>query len=54
VTISASIGITSAWGREGEARGPQALLAEADHAMYRAKQAGKGVFFISPQARWAA
>lgn len=53
VTISASIGITAARGREGEARGAQALLAEADHAMYDAKQAGKGTFIISPQAEWA-
>jgi diguanylate cyclase (GGDEF)-like protein len=54
VTISASIGISSAHGREGAARGAQALLAEADHAMYQAKQAGKGVFVISPQAEWVA
>jgi diguanylate cyclase (GGDEF)-like protein len=54
VTISASIGISSAHGREGAARGAQAVLAEADHAMYQAKQAGKGVFVISPQAEWVA
>jgi diguanylate cyclase (GGDEF)-like protein len=52
VRISASIGISSARGREGAERGAQALLAEADHAMYQAKQAGKGVFVISPQAEW--
>ncbi|MFL6672126.1 MAG: diguanylate cyclase domain-containing protein [Massilia sp.] len=52
VRISASIGISSARGREGAARGAQVLLAEADHAMYQAKQAGKGVFVISPQAEW--
>jgi diguanylate cyclase (GGDEF)-like protein len=54
VTISASIGISSARGRAGAARGAQALLAEADEAMYRAKQAGKGVFVVSEQAEWAA
>jgi GGDEF domain-containing protein len=53
VQISASIGISSARGREGGARGAQALLAEADQAMYQAKQRGKGVFVISPQAEWA-
>jgi diguanylate cyclase (GGDEF)-like protein len=53
VQISASIGISSARGRGGAQRGAQALLAEADHAMYQAKQAGKGVFVISPQAEWA-
>jgi diguanylate cyclase (GGDEF)-like protein len=52
VEISASIGIASARGREGAARGAQALLAEADQAMYQAKQAGKGRFVISPQANW--
>jgi diguanylate cyclase (GGDEF)-like protein len=52
VAISASIGIASARGRAGAERGAQALLAEADHAMYQAKQAGKGVFVISPQAQW--
>jgi diguanylate cyclase (GGDEF)-like protein len=54
VRVSASIGISSARGRAGAARGAQALLAEADQAMYQAKQAGKGVFVISPQAEWAA
>jgi diguanylate cyclase (GGDEF)-like protein len=52
VAISASIGISSARGRAGAARGAQALLAEADQAMYQAKQAGKGVFAISPRAEW--
>jgi diguanylate cyclase (GGDEF)-like protein len=52
VAISASIGIASALGRAGLERGAQALLADADHAMYQAKQAGKGVFVISPQAVW--
>jgi diguanylate cyclase len=53
VAISASIGISSARGPEGVLRGAEALLAEADHAMYQAKQAGKGVFVISPQAEWS-
>jgi diguanylate cyclase (GGDEF)-like protein len=53
VKISASIGISSARGREGAAKGAQGLLAEGDHAMYEAKQAGKGRFVISPQAEWS-
>ena len=52
VTISASIGISSARGHLGAARGSAALLAEADKAMYEAKQAGKGVFVVSPAAQW--
>jgi diguanylate cyclase (GGDEF)-like protein len=52
VSISASIGISSARGRAGADRGAQALLADADHAMYQAKQAGKGVFVISEEAEW--
>jgi diguanylate cyclase (GGDEF)-like protein len=52
VSISASIGIASARGREGAARGSKALLAEADQAMYAAKQGGKGVFVVSEQAEW--
>jgi diguanylate cyclase (GGDEF)-like protein len=53
VSISASIGISSARGRKGAQRGAQALLAEADQAMYQAKQAGKGGFAISPRAEWS-
>jgi diguanylate cyclase (GGDEF)-like protein len=52
VAISASIGISSARGQMGAARGSAALLAEADKAMYEAKQAGKGVFVVSPDAQW--
>ncbi|MCC2955185.1 diguanylate cyclase [Massilia sp. IC2-477] len=52
VSISASIGISSARGHAGAARGSAALLAEADKAMYEAKQAGKGVFVVSPEAQW--
>ncbi|MEO7494260.1 MAG: diguanylate cyclase [Massilia sp.] len=53
VRISASIGISSAHGREGTARGAAALLAEADQAMYQARQAGKAAFSFSPQEQWA-
>jgi diguanylate cyclase (GGDEF)-like protein len=52
VTISASIGIASARGQAGAARGQEALLADADKAMYEAKQAGKGRFVVSPQSQW--
>jgi diguanylate cyclase (GGDEF)-like protein len=52
VAISASIGIASARGRNGAERGTAALLAEADQAMYRAKEGGKSKFVISPQAEW--
>ena len=52
VTISASIGIASARGQSGAARGQEALLAEADKAMYAAKQAGKGRFVVSAQSQW--
>jgi len=52
VTISASIGIASARGQMGAARGQEALLADADKAMYEAKQAGKGRFVVSQHAHW--
>ena len=52
VSISASIGITSARGRAGAEWGAAALLADADKAMYAAKQAGKGTFIVSPHAHW--
>jgi len=52
LSASASIGISSARGHLGAARGSAALLAEADKAMYEAKQAGKGVFVVSPAAQW--
>jgi diguanylate cyclase (GGDEF)-like protein len=52
VRISASIGISSAHGRTGAERGAAALLAEADQAMYAAKQAGKSGYRFSPQAQW--
>ena len=52
ISISASIGISSAHGRAGAARGAAALLAEADQAMYQAKQAGKAGCRFSAQAQW--
>jgi len=52
IRISASIGIASARGQMGAARGQEALLAEADQAMYAAKQAGKGRFVVSEHAQW--
>lgn len=52
VTVSASIGIASARGQMGAARGQEALLADADKAMYEAKQAGKGRFVISQHSQW--
>jgi diguanylate cyclase (GGDEF)-like protein len=54
VSVSASIGISSAHGRIGAERGAAALLAEADQAMYQAKQAGKDGFRFSAQAQWPA
>ena len=54
VSISASIGISSAHGPEGLARGAQALLADADQAMYQAKQEGKNRICLSLKARWQA
>ena len=53
VDISASIGISSAHGREGARRGAGALLAEADQAMYQAKQAGKNGIAVNAHAHWA-
>jgi diguanylate cyclase (GGDEF)-like protein len=54
VSISASIGVSSAHGREGLARGAEALLADADQAMYRAKQDGKDAIRFGEKARWGA
>jgi diguanylate cyclase (GGDEF)-like protein len=53
VAISASIGVSSAQGQEGLARGAEALLADADQAMYAAKQGGKNGIRFGQQARWA-
>jgi len=52
VAISASIGIASAHGKEGAARGAPAVLADADQAMYAAKEAGKNRICLSGNARW--
>nr|WP_248287487.1 DAHL domain-containing protein [Massilia antarctica] len=52
VRISASIGVASAKGKEGFMRGAPALLADADQAMYQAKQGGKNGISFSPQAQW--
>jgi diguanylate cyclase (GGDEF)-like protein len=54
VAISASIGISAAHGSSGAARGAASLLAEADKAMYEAKQAGKARYAFAPQAQWGA
>jgi len=52
VRISASIGVASANGRQGLERGSAALLADADQAMYAAKQGGKDSVSLSRRARW--
>jgi diguanylate cyclase len=54
IAISASIGVSSALGQEGLARGSEALLADADQAMYRAKQSGKNAICFGKTARWPA
>jgi len=54
VAISASIGVSSAHGEAGLRRGAEALLADADQAMYRAKQEGKNAVVLSKEARWSA
>ena len=53
VAISASIGISSAHGEEGLRRGSETLLADADQAMYHAKQHGKNRISIGQQACWS-
>ncbi|MDO8438743.1 MAG: GGDEF domain-containing protein, partial [Telluria sp.] len=52
VAISASIGISSAHGKEGATRGAPAVLADADQAMYAAKEAGKNRIALSDNAQW--
>ncbi len=53
VRISASIGVSSAIGAEGAARGAAALLADADQAMYQAKDGGKNGVVVSANAKWS-
>ena len=53
VSISASIGISSAHGHEGLRRGADALLADADQAMYEAKGGGKDGIRVGKGAVWA-
>jgi diguanylate cyclase (GGDEF)-like protein len=52
IAISASIGVSNARGREGLVRGAEALLADADQAMYQAKQDGKNGVCFGKLARW--
>jgi diguanylate cyclase len=52
VAISASIGISSMLVRQGAANTADALLHQADQAMYQAKQDGKGCFRFSNSAQW--
>ena len=52
IAISASIGVSHAHGREGLVRGAEALLADADQAMYQAKQDGKDGIRFGNLARW--
>jgi diguanylate cyclase (GGDEF)-like protein len=52
IAIAASIGVSSARGAAGAARGAAVLLAEADQAMYQAKQAGKNTVCFSDKAEW--
>jgi diguanylate cyclase (GGDEF)-like protein len=53
IAISASIGVSSARGRDGAVREAAVLLAEADQAMYLAKQAGKNGVVFSDKSEWA-
>ena len=52
IAISASIGVSSAQGSDGLARGAEVLLADADQAMYQAKQNGKNGICFGQLARW--
>jgi diguanylate cyclase (GGDEF)-like protein len=54
ISISASIGVSSAQGRAGLQWGAEALLADADQAMYEAKQNGKNGISFGKKARWSA
>jgi diguanylate cyclase len=50
VRLSASIGISSA---RGGGESPESLLSLADHAMYEAKQQGKGCYRFSSSDAWS-
>jgi diguanylate cyclase (GGDEF)-like protein len=50
VRLSASIGISSA---RGGGESPESLLSLADHAMYEAKQEGKGCYRFSSSDAWS-
>jgi diguanylate cyclase len=52
VAISASIGIGIAHSVQGAAHEADLLLSQADQAMYKAKQHGKGCFRFSDSAGW--
>lgn len=52
VAISGSIGISSIFGPACADHSADVLLNHADHAMYEAKQAGKGCIRFSKHARW--
>jgi diguanylate cyclase (GGDEF)-like protein len=52
VTLSASIGISSVCGPAASMPTAQALLLDADKAMYQAKQAGNAGYMFSAQSLW--
>jgi len=54
IAISASIGISSTFGRTSARVTPDELLNQADHAMYQAKQDGKRCYRFSADANWSA
>jgi diguanylate cyclase (GGDEF)-like protein len=54
VRISASIGISSVRGANGVDALPEALLNQADHAMYQAKQQGKNRYCFNLPGAWPA
>ena len=54
IRLSASIGISSASGAGGAMPSPETLLEQADQAMYRAKQQGKGCYRFSEENAWQA
>jgi diguanylate cyclase len=49
IRLSASIGISLASGATGPMLSPETLLSQADQAMYRAKQQGKGCYRFSDE-----